>query len=409
MTTRPPEELPAQLPFREFVALMALMMSLVALAIDVMLPALARIGQDLGVSAQNDNQLILSVLFLGLALGQMVYGPLSDSRGRKPAVLAGFALFALGCLLSILASDLSTMLVGRFLQGLGLAGPRVVSVALIRDQYEGPGMARVMSFVVAVFIFVPMIAPALGQLILEVAPWRAIFVCLLALGSLICLWFMVRQPETLAAADRVPFSLGRTAAAVREIASIRASLGYTLTAGLVSGAFLGYLTSSQQILQQLYAQGDRFPLLFAALALCVGAASFLNGRLVLRFRMQALAKFATTALCLLSLLGLALFAAQGGKPPLGLLMAYLAVALFCVGILFGNLNALAMEPLGHIAGLGAAVVGSLTTLLSIPVGTWIGRGFNDTVLPMLLGFALCAALARGVLQWTGLPEAAAEG
>lgn len=387
--------------FGEFVALMALMMSLVALSIDAMLPALPMIGADLEVASPNDSQLIIAILFLGLAIGQMLYGPLSDSTGRKPAVLLGLALFGAGCLLSILASDLTVMLVGRLLQGLGLAAPRVVSLALIRDQYAGSAMARVMSFVMAVFIFVPMIAPALGQAILWVAPWRAIFVTFLALALVTCSWFMLRQRETLSVDRRVPFSLARIVRAVWEVCSRRDALGHTVTAGLVSGAFIGYLISSQQILQQLYAQGDRFPLLFALLASCVGGASFLNGRWVLHFSMLFLSRAAAVAMSLLSVAFLGVIQPLADRPPLWMLMGFLMSILFCVGVLFGNLNALAMEPLGHIAGVGAAVVGSLTTFLSLPIGTLIGQSYDGTVQPLVAGFAACSLLSLAVLFWVG--------
>lgn len=391
---------PPSLPFGEFVSLMALMMALVALAIDAMLPALAQMGADLGVTEANQNQLIISILFLGLALGQMIYGPLSDSWGRKPAVLLGFALFGAGCVLSLVAQDMTWMLVGRFLQGLGLAGPRVVSVALIRDQYEGDAMARVMSFVMAVFIFVPMIAPALGQAILWLAPWRAIFVAFLVLGLATCLWFQWRQPETLSPELRGPLSMGRIGGALKEIVGNRAALGFTLTAALVSGHFLGYLMSSQQILQEQYGLGDRFALAFAALAFCVGAASYLNGRLVLRFGMLPLTWAAVLGLTLASLGFLAVLLLLPDPPGLWLVMSFLAVVLLCTGVLFGNLNALAMEPLGHIAGIGAAVVGSLTTLLSVPIGTWIGQAYDGTVQPLVIGFAACGLGSVVVMLWT---------
>ena len=191
----------------EFVARVALMISLVALSIDAMLPALPAIGAELGVRQANDAQLVISALFLGLAIAQMVYGPLSDSFGRKPVIYAGFAIFIAGCLLSILASGLEVMLLGRFLQGIGAAGPRIVTMALVRDQYSGRAMARIMSLAMAVFIMVPVLAPAIGQAILLVAHWRAIFGMLLAVALIALVWFALRQPETLPPARRAPFSL----------------------------------------------------------------------------------------------------------------------------------------------------------------------------------------------------------
>ena len=381
------------LPFGEFVALMAFMTALVALSIDAMLPALPEIGTALGVEHANDAQLIVSVLFLGLAVGQMLYGPLSDSTGRKPAVYLGLGLFIVGCAVSMVASDLTVMLGGRFVQGLGLAGPRVVSVALIRDQFEGRSMARVMSFVMSVFIFVPTIAPALGQVILWLAPWRAIFATFLALGLGIAFWFGLRQPETLAPEARRPFSMGGALRAIREILGHRVAFGYTMAAGMVSAAFLGYLSSAQQIFQQLYGQGDLFPAYFGALALFIGGASFLNARWVMGLGMSYLSGRAVVVLTVWSALFYGLGTALGGQMPLWLFVVYQAGTLFCVGILFGNLNAQAMEPLGHIVGIGAAVVGSLVTFVSVPFGVWIGHAYDGTVLPLIAGFALCGAAA----------------
>ncbi|MDH3451422.1 MAG: MFS transporter, partial [Gammaproteobacteria bacterium] len=201
------------------------MLSLVALSIDAMLPALPAIGSDLGVSDANHNQLVVTMLMLGMAFGQIIYGPLSDSTGRKPAVCLGLVIFAGGCLLSIVATSYPLMLVGRFAQGLGVASPRVVIIALVRDCYEGRAMARVMSFVMAVFILVPVIAPALGQGILLIADWRSIFVTFLLLAVVMLVWFMWRQPETLLRERRAPFSLRRIAGAVREVCTSRAALG----------------------------------------------------------------------------------------------------------------------------------------------------------------------------------------
>lgn len=385
--------------FAEFVALMAMMTCLTALSIDALLPALPEIGQALSVQRENDNQLIISLLFLGLATGQMIYGPLSDSTGRRPAIYAGFGLFVVGCLLALFATSFPVMLAGRVLQGLGAAGPRIVTVAMVRDQYQGRAMARVMSFVMAVFILVPVIAPLLGQLILILANWRAIFVAYLALALVACLWFALRQPETLAPNRRLPFSLARLGRAIGQILSNRIACGYTLAAGLVSGAFIGYLNSAQQIFQQQYGLGRLFPLYFAFLALAIGSASFLNARLVMRYGMRLLSRSALLALGGLSLVFWAIAFNLTGQPPLWALMIYLLLSFFCIGILFGNLNALAMEPLGHIAGVGAAVVGSLSTFISLLLGTLIGQSYNGTILPLVGGFALLSATALGVIRW----------
>ncbi len=385
--------------FGEFVALMAMMTSLVALSIDALLPALPEIGQALGVQRENDNQLIISLLFLGMAVGQMLYGPLSDSIGRKPAIYIGFALFMSGCLLALVATSFPVLLAGRVLQGIGAAGPRIVTVALIRDQYEGRAMARVMSFVMMVFILVPVIAPLFGQMMLIVAHWRAIFGVYLGLALIACLWFALRQPETLAPNRRIPFSLARIGLALGEIFSNRIASGYTLAAGLIFGAFVGYLNSAQQIFQVQYGLGRMFPLYFAFLALSIGSASFTNGRLVMRYGMRWLSLSALLTLGGLSLTFLAVAYGWAGQPPLWALMIYFLMAFFCIGILFGNLNALAMGPLGHIAGVGAAVVGSLSTFISLLLGTLIGQSYNGTVLPLVGGFALLSAAALSAMHW----------
>lgn len=399
MLTPELQQKPAAIGFREFVALMALMQSLVALSIDAMLPALTEIGKELGASQANDSQLIVSFLFLGLAFGQGIYGPLSDTTGRKPSLYLGFALFLAGGLLCLFSTDLKVMLAGRFLQGLGLAAPRCVIVAIVRDQYEGPQMARVMSFVMTIFIFVPAIAPTLGQGILMVAHWRAIFAALLACGIITLVWLATRLPETLPVERRIPFSLTRIKNAIREVCSHRVSIGYTISLGLISSAFLGYLSSAQQIFQKQYQLGTLFPLYFAVLALCIGGASFANGRLVMRFGMQSLSRWSKRISTVLSLLFFLYVLSVGGQPPLWTLMAYMMVTLFCFGIMYGNLNAMAMEPLGHIAGVGAAVMGALSTLISVPCGILIGLSYNGTVIPVISGFTISGILIVIVMHW----------
>ena len=383
----------------EFVALMALMISLVALSIDAMLPALGQIGTDLGAAHENDAQLVVTALFLGLAVAQMIYGPLSDSIGRKRAIYIGFALFIIGCILSMVATDMTVMLIGRLFQGIGAAGPRIVTVALVRDQYEGRAMARIMSLVMAVFIIVPMLAPLIGQAILQMAHWRAIFAAFLILALIAIIWFRLRQPETLPPEKRVPFSLTRIGAGVRESCTNRTALAYIIAAGLIFGAFIGYLNSAQQIFQVQYGQGEMFVVYFGVLALAIGAASLVNAKLVMRFGMRLLSLRALWVLSISSLGFLAFTFWHGGNPPLWTLMTYLSVAFFSLGILFGNFNALAMEPLGHIAGVAAAVVGSLTTFMSLILGTWIGLSFDGTVLPLVAGFALLGTASLGVMTW----------
>ncbi|WP_076791412.1 multidrug effflux MFS transporter [Chlorobium sp. KB01] len=387
--------------FAEFITLTAIMMSLVALSIDTMLPALSDIGKELGVHDENANQLILSILFLGMASGQLLYGPISDSTGRKPAIYLGYTIFITGCLLSLFATNFPVMLAGRFLQGFGTAGPRIISIAIVRDRYEGSSMARVMSFVMTIFILVPIVAPAFGQGILLFSGWRAIFAMFLILALLSLLWFALRQPETLMAENRIPFSFKRMTSTIGKILKNRSAIGYTVTAGLVSGYFLGYLNSAQQIFQEEYALGTLFPLYFAALALSIGCASFVNARLLLHHTMQLLSRGALLTIGTMSASFLLMILLQNNHPPpLWQLMAYLSLTFFSTGILFGNLNALAMETLGSIAGIGSGIVGSLSTFISLIVGTAIGLNYNGTVLPLTTGFFIVTLMALGVMQWT---------
>jgi DHA1 family bicyclomycin/chloramphenicol resistance-like MFS transporter len=383
----------------EFVVLMSMMMSLTALSIDAMLPALPQIGSDLNVQNGNTRQLVISIIFLGLALGQLFFGPLSDKTGRKPAIYAGYALYIAGALMSLLAISFPILLLGRFLQGVGVSAPRAVTLALVRDRFEGRAMARVMSFIMTTFILVPMIAPSLGQAILLYSGWRAIFGSFILLAIITLAWFALRLPETLAPENRAPFSLGRIISATREILKTRASLGYTVSAGLISGAFIGYLNSSQQIFQEQFALGELFPLFFAVIALSIGVASLLNTRLVIRFGMRFLVSWSLIMIFALSLIALLIALLTAGQPPLWLFMTYLMLAFFCVGILFGNQNSLAMEPLGSMAGIGAAIVGSLSTLISMPLGTIIGQSYNGTILPLIVGMAVLAGLAILVVRW----------
>jgi DHA1 family bicyclomycin/chloramphenicol resistance-like MFS transporter len=393
--------------FFEFVVLMAMIISMVALSIDAMLPALPNIAADLGVTRINDSQYVISILFAGMAIGQMIFGPMSDSVGRKYAINVGFAVFIVGCLVSLLAETFTMMLIGRFLQGFGAAGPRVVSIALVRDRYEGREMARVMSFVMTIFILVPIVAPALGQVILMFSDWRGIFWMFLVLSFIALSWFNLRQPETLLVENRIRFSIKQVLSDIKYICVIPAAMGYTIATGIIFGAFLGYLSSSQQIFQQQYHLGNQFVIYFGILAASLGLASLLNAQLVVRFGMRRLSHGATFFIVVLSVPFYFLAQHYSGSPPLWQVMAYLLAVFFFVGILFGNLNALAMEPLGSVAGLGAAVVGSLSTLISVALGVIIANAYNGTILPLVSGFALLSIGCLMVMGWTEIMSAKA--
>jgi DHA1 family bicyclomycin/chloramphenicol resistance-like MFS transporter len=389
----------------ELIALVALTTSLVAMSIDTMLPALGSIAAELGATRANDRQLILGAFFAGMSIGQLVYGPVSDSTGRKPALYAGIALFMVGGLICALTHSFTWLLVGRALAGFGAAGPRIVSVALVRDAHEGRGMARIMSFVQTVFILVPVLAPSIGQAVLAVTTWRAIFAGLVVVAAANVIWFGLRQPETLPASRRVPLSLRVVARGTVESFKNRITLGYMLASGFVFGGFISYLSMSQQVFQEQYGLGALFPVYFGVLASAIGLASFVNGKLVMRFGMRRLSRSALLFNCALCCVALLTTWLMNGHPPLLAFMAFMLVCFFCNGLLFGNYSARAMDPVGHIAGVAAAVVGSVSGLLALGFGTVFGRLYDGTVLPLVGGYTAAALLA---LITTELAERGAE-
>jgi DHA1 family bicyclomycin/chloramphenicol resistance-like MFS transporter len=260
-------------------------------------------------------------------------------------------------------------------------------------------MAQIMSYIITTIVLMPMLAPSLGQVIMNFFGWRAIFGSFILFALITLSWFTLRIPETLTPDKRSPFSINRIVSATIEIVKIRPALGYTVSAGLISGAFIGYLNSSQQILQEQFALGDLFPIAFAVIALSIGIATISNSRLVLRYGMRFLVRWSLYGILGLALAALLLALVYAGQPPFWLFMAYIMLTFFCIGILFGNQNALAMEPLGDMAGIGAAIVGSLSTLISMPLGTIIGQSYNGTILPLVIGMLVLTGLAILVVRW----------
>ncbi|MBF2759600.1 MAG: MFS transporter [Ectothiorhodospiraceae bacterium AqS1] len=385
---------------KEFICLIASMMSLVALAIDAMLPALPAIGKDLQVANPTDVQLVIISLFAGLAIGQMVCGPLSDRIGRRPTILIGLIVFMIGSLVSLFAGDFATMIAGRILQGFGASGPRIVMVALVRDLHKGPVMARLMSISLSIFIVVPAIAPALGQTILLVSSWRGIFATFFVFSVLVCLWFVLRQPETLHPDRRRALSISTIAQALREFFRAKVALGYTLVTGFVFSPFVVYLSTAQQIFQEVYDTGLLFSLYFGILALALGGASLVNSKLVGRYGMQRICLISTASIVVISLIGWIGGAGFGGAIPLWLFMIWMTIIFSLVGLLFGNLGALAMQPLGHIAGIGSAIVASLSTLISVVLGGLAARAFDGDILVLAIHFALFGAGGLAMILWT---------
>ena len=386
----------------EFIVLMAALMSMVALSIDAMLPALGIIGQDLNVANANDSQLIISSVFLGMAFGLIIYGPISDSFGRKKAIYLGVGIFLIGCLISIFAQDFDHMLIGRVLQGFGAAACRVVTIAMMRDKYDGKEMAKIMSLIMMVFIMVPALAPSVGQLILFVADWHGIFVVLFILALASVIWLHTRQDETLAVEKRAPFSLTNIKRGMIETIKHPESRTYTLGAGIMFGAFVGYLSSSQQILQVQYGTGELFSLYFGALALAIGFSSFANSKLVMKMSMQTLCIAALSVVFSTSIVFFIYAEFVNENPGLLSFMLYMLSTFFCFGILFGNFNSLAVHPLGHIAGVATSVISTVQTLISVMVGSYIGQHYDGTIIPLILGFTICSGITLSLVVWLRL-------
>jgi DHA1 family bicyclomycin/chloramphenicol resistance-like MFS transporter len=382
-------------PNFEFVALMAALMSIVALAIDALLPAIAKIGISINSLDATDNQLLITMIFLGLGVGQLFFGPLSDCYGRKPIVYAGFVVFTIASIICVLAPSLEWMIFGRILQGIGLSAPRTISISIIRDTYKGDYMAKVMSFVTAFFILIPVVAPAIGKAIMDVFGWEAIFYLQLLFALVIGIWFWRRQPETLHPEYKIPFSSHVVMDGLKELVKYKETLAFTIVSGLITGSFLVYLSASQHVFEDQYGLVDEFPYIFAGLAISIGLATFLNGTLVLKFGMRKLAFTALTFFSGFAILYVFLFW-NSDNPSLIVLIGFLSVQFFCLGFVWGNLRSIAMEPIGHIAGIGAAITGFISTLLSIPIAAYVGSFVQETVLPMFIGLAICGLLSLSI-------------
>jgi DHA1 family bicyclomycin/chloramphenicol resistance-like MFS transporter len=357
------------------------------------------IGDAVGNQDPAQNQWLVTLFFLGVGSGPLLFGPISDSVGRKPVVYIGFALFILASFLCIASESLGVMVFGRFLQGVALSAPRTISIAMIRDKFSGDYMARIMSFVTVVFILVPVVAPTLGKAILDAYGWKAIFHFQVGFGLLVALWFWLRQPETLSLRDRTSFRAIILVRGFREVLQYRRTVIFTLIWGFVTGSFLVYLSTSQLIFELQYGVEDLFPYLFAALAITIGAATFVNGALVVRLGMRRLIGISLFSFTAISLVYVLLYQGQP-NPPVWIFMLFLCLQFFSIGFLFGNLRAMAMEPLGHIAGLGAAITGFMASVLSVGLSAWIGSFVRDTAFPMFLGFLVCGMVSLLLLGYS---------
>lgn len=397
-----------QLHIFEFIALMALLTSLVALAIDAMLPALNIIGNDLNSKSSQQTYLVISLFFGGMALGQLFFGPFCDARGRRFTILVGLIIFAIGTVICYFATSMEILLLGRLIQAFGVSGPRIASMAVIRDQYVGDSMARVMSFITVIFILVPMIAPLVGQAVMEYFHWRHIFTIFLLVALISGIWFFLRHGETLPRDKRQKFAWGHFFQSCIWLLKNRIVLGYALAMGFIFGAFLAYLSGSQTIFQDIYDTGKWFPLVFATLAFSIGLASLFNGMLVMRFGMRALCSLALFMAMAFGIVLTVITVWFEGKPPLVLFISVMFFGFFFIGSLFGNLNAMAMQPVGHIAGLGAAFIGSFTSFLAVPIAMFINMFLTDNLIPISLGFLVFSVLSWLAVRYAQGGEEASE-
>lgn len=381
--------------FREFVAIVAAIMALNPLAMDLMLPALPDVASAFHIGNANRVQAVLSVFLTGFGAGQFIIGPLADRFGRRPVLIGGLIVYGIASLLAIIAPSFETLLLARGLQGLSTAAARVIATSIVRDCYSGRRMASVMSLAMMIFISVPVIAPSFGQAIMLLAEWHGIFIVLLVYGVLTLGWIVVRLPETLPLTERKSLAVGEVANNFLQTIRNRQTFGYALAAGSVQGILFGYVLSSQQIFTGVYGLGHYFPLAFAAIAVGIAVAGFLNSRIVGRYGMRMISHIALVGQ--LTIATVMLVAALTGWLSLTLFMILATGSLFTFGLMFSNFSALAMEPQGHIAGTASSLFGSITTLIGIAVGSAIGQYYDGTLVPLATGALLSSVVALAVV------------
>ena len=371
--------------FPEFVALIAMMMALNALAIDAMLPALPAIGDALGVVRENSRQWIITAYLLGFGVAQLIYGPLADRYGRKPVLMAGLSLYVLFSVLAAFATSFELLIAARVGTGLGAAALRVLAVSIVRDRYSGRTMARVMSLSFLVFLGVPIVAPTLGQLVLTVAPWPWIFGVLALAGGAFMIWAAIRLPETLHPENRMPIRVGRIAAAFREAVTHRQAIGYTLAMTCITGALFGFINSSQQIFFDVFEAPGLFTTVFALVAGGIAVASLLNARLVEKLGSRLISHTALIGFIVMAAIHSAV--ALSGHETVWTFAVLQGLTMFCFGLIVGNFGSMAMEPMGHIAGTASSAQGFISTTVGSSLGFLIGQQFDGSVAPMALGMA----------------------
>jgi DHA1 family bicyclomycin/chloramphenicol resistance-like MFS transporter len=382
----------------EFVTLMAMLVATVAFSIDSILPALPEIGRVLTPDAPNTAQLVIVSFVFGMGLGTLFAGPLSDAFGRRPIMLAGAALYCAAALAAAIAPTIEALLVARVVQGLGASGPRVAAQAMVRDLYRGRDQARVSSFIMMVFTLVPAVAPLLGTFIIAGFGWRGIFVAFVLFALLSNGWLALRQPETLPAARRRRLDLRALRDAAAEVLghpNVRRAIAIqTLTFGILFGT----ISSIQPVYEITFDRAASFPYWFGLVALISAGASFLNARLVGRLGMLWLMQRTIGAFLVLGLVTLALWGVVADDAAFALFLVWQVAAFALAGLSIGNVQAIAMEPMGHIAGMASSVIASVSTVGAVAVATPIGLAFDGTPLPLLAGTAICAAVALALTR-----------
>lgn len=375
----------------EFIALVAALMALNALAIDVMLPALPYMGEALGVANENERQFVVTAYMLGMGIAVLAFGPLTDRFGRRAPLLAGIGVYVVAAIVAAFAPNFTVLLVLRFIQGMGAASVRVIAQAVVRDRYSGREMAEVMSLTFMVFMAIPIIAPGVGQILLLTGPWQTIFVFMGGLALAFWLWTFFRLPETLPLDQRRPLSVSGVLGGFRLVFTNRVAISYGLAGMFLFGALFGFITSAQQIYVDIYGLGVYFPVAFAAMAGLMSVSSFTNSRVVRRFGMRRLSHGAMLVFTAGSAIWLAL--ATAGILPLWLFFSLLSVIMFCFGWSASNMNSLSMEPLGNVAGTAASVFGFIQTVGGALIGSYAGQHFDGTTVPVATNYFLMGVMA----------------
>lgn len=391
-----------RLPVAEFTAMLALLFATIAFSIDAMLPALPQIAAELSPEAANRAQLVLAAFILGLGVGTLLAGPISDAFGRKRTIAAGFLLYSVAALMAYAARSLDLLLVARVVQGIGASAPRVAGMALVRDLCSGREMARIMSFVMMVFMVVPALAPLLGAAIVAGLGWRAIFLAYMLFAIVTLAWVMIRQDETLAPAARRALTAANLRTAFREVVGSAEVRLYMLVMCLGYGQMFALLSSIQPIFGETYGRAASFPLWFAGIAVMSASASFVNARFVMRLGMRRLATLAYGGAAVLSLIALVLIGTGLVSGTASFVTFYLwgTGVFFISGLTYGNLNALAVQKLGHVAGMATSVITAVSTVVAALIAGPVGLAFDGTAVPAIIGAVLCSTAAFALMRYS---------